>query len=148
MAKKYSAFDLRLTIWHNKGLVSYIVCMATSCFSFKFCKRIRTFAANHAKLFFYFLHKNFFFLHNHFWKTPCKHSILHLWFNQEWWLKWPSMYPKNHGCITCINSFIAYHKNDLEILMVTTVCPVSKSNHRIERYRIIKFAQLTCIVSR
>ena len=32
-------------------------------------------------------------------------------------------------CITCINSFIAYHKNDLEILMIIMVCPVSKSDH-------------------
>ena len=41
-------------------------------------------------------------------------------------------------CITCINSFIAYHKNNLEILTVTMVCSVSKSDHRIERYRMIK----------
>ena len=27
-------------------------------------------------------------------------------------------------CITCINSFIAYHKNYLEVLTVTMVCPV------------------------
>ena len=40
------------------------------------------------------------------------------------------------SCTTCINSFIAYHKNDLEILMVSTVCPVSKSDHQIERYRM------------
>ena len=52
------------------------------------------------------------------------------------------------SCITCINSFIAYHKNDLEILAVTTVFLVSKSDHRIERYRMIKFARLTCIVSK
>ena len=50
--------------------------------------------------------------------------------------------------ITCINSFIAYHKNDLEILTVTMVCSVSKLDHRIERYRIIKFARSACIVSR
>ena len=36
------------------------------------------------------------------------------------------------SCFTCINSFIAYHKNDLEILTVVTVCPITKSNHRIE----------------
>ena len=30
------------------------------------------------------------------------------------------------SCITCINSFIAYHKNDLEILMITTVFLVFK----------------------
>ena len=41
-------------------------------------------------------------------------------------------------CITCINSFIAYHKNNLKILTVIMVCPVSKSDHRIERYRMIK----------
>ena len=40
----------------------------------------------------------------------------------------------------CINLFIVYHKNDLEVLTVTTMCPVSKSDHRIERYRMIKFA--------
>ena len=49
-------------------------------------------------------------------------------------------------CITCINSFIAYHKNDLEILTVATVFPVIKSNYRIERYLMIKFAQSACIV--
>ena len=49
-------------------------------------------------------------------------------------------------CITFINSFISYHKNDLEILTVTTVFLVFKSDHRIERYRMIKFAQSTCIV--
>ena len=51
-------------------------------------------------------------------------------------------------CITCINSFITYHKNDLEILMVATMFPASKSGHWIERYRMIKFARLACIVSR
>ena len=50
--------------------------------------------------------------------------------------------------IVCINSFIAYHKNDLEIPKVTTVFLVSKSNQRIERYRMIKFAWSACIVSR
>ena len=44
------------------------------------------------------------------------------------------------SCIVCINSFIAYHKNDLKILMVATEFPLSKSDHRIERYRTIKFA--------
>ena len=78
----------------------------------------------------------------------CKHSILHPWFNQGRWLEWPSMYPKNYDCITWINSFIAYHKNDLEILMVATVFPVSKSDHQIERYHMIKFAWLACIVSK
>ena len=41
--------------------------------------------------------------------------------------------------ITCIISFISYHKNDLEILTVATVCPIFKSDHRIEKYRMIKF---------
>ena len=83
------------------------------------------------------------------------------------------MYPKNHNCITCINlflhymhqfvlalhasfclcitciiSFITYHKNDLEILTVITVFPFFNSDHWIERYRMIKFAWTTCIVSR
>ena len=39
-------------------------------------------------------------------------------------------------------------KNDLEILTVTTMCPVFKSDHQIERYRMIKFTRLACIVSR
>ena len=47
--------------------------------------------------------------------------------------------PKIWSCITCINSFIEYHKNYLEILTVTTVCPIPKSDHRIERYYMIKF---------
>ena len=49
---------------------------------------------------------------------------------------------KNHNCITCINFFVAYHKNDLKVLTVTTVCLVSKSDYRIERY-----ARSICIVS-
>ena len=40
------------------------------------------------------------------------------------------------SCITCINSFIAYHKNDLEILTVATVFLIIKSDYRIERYRM------------
>ena len=48
--------------------------------------------------------------------------------------------------ITCIMSLIAYHKNDLKVLMVVTVCPVSELDHRIERYRMIKFARFACIV--
>ena len=44
--------------------------------------------------------------------------------------------------------FIAYHKNDLEILTVATICPVSKLDHRVKRYHMIKFARLACIVSR
>ena len=51
-------------------------------------------------------------------------------------------------CIACINSFIAYHKNDLEILTVAAVFPVIKSDYWIERYCMIKFARSTCIVSR
>ena len=43
-------------------------------------------------------------------------------------------------CITCINSFIAYHKSDLEILTIATVCSVSKSDRWIERYRMTDFA--------
>ena len=54
----------------------------------------------------------------------------------------------NLVCITCINSFITYHKNDLEILTVAMVCLVSKLDYRIEKYRIIKFARSACIVSR
>ena len=96
----------------------------------------------------------------------CRHSILHPWFNQGRWLEWPSMYPKKKSfshhmyhfvlashasicsCILCINSFIAYHKNDLEILMVATEFPLSESDHRIARYRTIKFARSACIMSR
>ena len=50
-------------------------------------------------------------------------------------------------CIVRIMSFIAYHKNDLEILTVAMVFPVFKSNHWIKRYRVIKSARSTCIVS-
>ena len=50
--------------------------------------------------------------------------------------------------IVCINSFIAYHKNDLKILTVATVFSVSKLDHLIERYYMIKFARSACIVSR
>ena len=56
------------------------------------------------------------------------------------------MYPKNHNYITCINSFISYHENDLEVLMVATICPVPKSDCQIKRYRMIKFARSICIV--
>ena len=96
------------------------------------------------------------------WGAFFRHSILHSWFNQGEWLEWPSMYPKNHNCITCINlfslhawfclcitfinSFIAYHKNDLEILIVTTVCSIPKLDRRIERYHNIKFSWSTWIV--
>ena len=31
-----------------------------------------------------------------------------------------SKYPKNYKCISCIKSFITYHKNDLEILTIVT----------------------------
>ena len=54
--------------------------------------------------------------------------------------------PKILDCITCINFFIAYHKNHLEILMFATVCLVSESDCWIERYRMIKFVRLACIV--
>ena len=54
--------------------------------------------------------------------------------------------PKIHDCITCINLPIAYHKNDLEVLTVATVCPFSKSDNQIERYHMIKFVWSTCIV--
>jgi len=50
------------------------------------------------------------------------------------------------SCITCINSFIEYHENDLKVLTVTMVCLVFKSDCRIERYHIIKFARSACIV--
>ena len=56
--------------------------------------------------------------------------------------------PKIHDYITCINSFIAYHKNDLEVLIVVTVYQISKSDCQIERYRMIKFARSACIVFR
>ena len=52
------------------------------------------------------------------------------------------------SCIVCINSFTAYHKNDLEILMVAIVFSISKSNHWIKRYSMIKFTRSICIVSR
>ena len=52
------------------------------------------------------------------------------------------------SCIVCINSFIAYRKNDLEILTLVVVFPISELDHRIERYCIIKFAWSICIVSR
>ena len=89
------------------------------------------------------------------WGAFCRHSILHPWFNQGVRLEWPSMYPKNHDCITyihlflhylhqfvffitCINSYIAYHKNDLEILTVVIVLPVFKLDRWIKRYCMIK----------
>ena len=78
----------------------------------------------------------------------CTYSILHPWLNQGKWPEWPYMYLKNHDCITCINSFIAHHKNDFEISMVTAVCSIFKLDRRIKRYHMIKFAQSTCIVSR
>ena len=105
--------------------------------------------------------------HTHTHTHTCRHSILHSWFNQGRWLEWPSLYPKKKksfshhmyhfvlashasicSCIVCINSFIAYHKNDLVILTVATEFPLSESDHRIERYRMIKFARSACIVSR
>ena len=57
-------------------------------------------------------------------------------------------YTQNSWLLTCINSFIAYHKKYFEILMVATVCPISKSDRWIERYRMIKFAWSACIVCR
>ena len=78
----------------------------------------------------------------------CRHSILHLWFNQAKLLEWPFICPKNHDCSTCINLFIAYHKNDLEILTVAIVCLISKLDRQIERYHMIKFARSICIVFR
>ena len=39
-----------------------------------------------------------------------------------------SNYLKNQNCISCIKSFIPYHKIDLEILMIVMICPVPKSN--------------------
>ena len=53
---------------------------------------------------------------------------------------------KNHSCITCIKLSIAYHKNDLEILIVATVCLIPKSDCQIERYYMIKFSQFACIL--
>ena len=47
--------------------------------------------------------------------------------------------------ITCIKSFIAYLKNGLKILTVTTVCLIPKSNCRIQRYYRIKFSQSACL---
>ena len=73
----------------------------------------------------------------------CTHDLI----NENDWNDHPCT-PKNHYCITFINSFIAYHKNDLEILTVTIICSISKSDHQIERYRIIKFAWSACVVSR
>ena len=100
-------------------------------------------------------------------RSSCRHSILHLWFNQgEWleWLEWPSMYLKNHECIIYINLFLHYmhqlvfalHEfiHSLHIIKMILrfwrlwVCPVSKSDHRIERCCMIKFSWSTCIVSR
>ena len=59
-----------------------------------------------------------------------------------------ALYASICSCITCINLFIAYHKNDLDILMVTAVFLAIKSDYWIEKYRMIKFARSTCIVSR
>ena len=49
------------------------------------------------------------------------------------------MYPKNHDYILVTNSFITYHENDLEVLTITTMCLVSKSDGWRERYHKIKF---------
>ena len=53
---------------------------------------------------------------------------------------------KIQSFITCINSFIAYHKNDLEILIVMTVCQIPKLDCQIKRYHMIKFSRSTCIL--
>ena len=65
----------------------------------------------------------------------CTHDLI----KENDWNDYPYI-PKNHDYITFINSFIAYHKNDLEILKIAMVCPVFKSDRQIERYHIIKFA--------
>ena len=53
----------------------------------------------------------------------------------------------DHSCtqkiviaLHALNLFIAYSKNDLEILTIVTVCRISKSDRRIERYHEIKFS--------
>ena len=56
-----------------------------------------------------------------------------------------SKYQKNHNFISCIKSFIAYHKNDLEILTIAMICPVLKFDHQIERYHKNKFSWSACI---
>ena len=48
--------------------------------------------------------------------------------------------------ITFINSFIAFHKNYIEVLTVIMVCLISKSGRQIERYHTIKFARSACIL--
>ena len=71
----------------------------------------------------------------------CTHDLI----KENDWNDYPYT-PKNHDYITFINSFIAYHKNDLEILTVMTVYPIPELDHRIERYHMIKFSQSTCIL--
>ena len=41
------------------------------------------------------------------------------------------MYPKNHDCITCFNTFITFHKNDLKILTDATVCSTRPLEPRV-----------------
>ena len=48
-------------------------------------------------------------------------------------------------CISYIKSFMTYHKNDIEILTITTICLVFKSNCWIERCHKIKFSRSACI---
>ena len=48
-------------------------------------------------------------------------------------------------CISYIKSFITYHKNDIEILTITTICLVFISNCWIERCHKIKFSRSACI---
>jgi len=54
-------------------------------------------------------------------------------------VRWSFYVFKNHGRILATNSFITYHKNDLEISMITTVHSVSQLNSQIKRYHKIKF---------
>ena len=51
-----------------------------------------------------------------------------------------------HDCITCINLFVAYHKNDFEVLTIAMICPISKSDRQIYRYHKIKFSRSACIL--
>ena len=41
---------------------------------------------------------------------------------------------------------MTYHKNDLEILTIATICPIPESDSQIERYHILKFSQSACIL--
>jgi len=48
-------------------------------------------------------------------------------------------FTQKHGCTFVTNSFITYHKNDLEVLTITMVHSVSQSDSWIKRYHKIKF---------